>query len=222
MLGRRQQLEVLRRCEERLRRDRVDALEFLAGGPQTLAARRILQDEPTRLPSAGRNGAGERGSPGSSIAESSRREPGVDPARRDEADGTVRAEVRRRRRRLARAGRALRSTSSRLTGGSRPRGGSAGGGDLAELLLRAYDDAAAACGRDLRGIGLSAALERLERSVGVIDRIGSSLAVRIAPAYHALRRRELELAAGTLPPGRRAAAREASPQAPSQRGPRDG
>ncbi|ASO20260.1 hypothetical protein AHOG_13085 [Actinoalloteichus hoggarensis] len=180
MIGRRQQLEVLRRCEERLRQDRVGAMERLSGRGGTAGR------------GAGTTGARGIRTAGSVIAGLVRRDPETVAG----SDRAAEAEVRRRRRRLAKAGRALRSASPPSAGRGRPSGEPSGGGELAQLLLRAYDDVAAACGRDLPGTGLAAALDRLDRAVDVIDRIGSAMAVRVAPAYHALRRRELELAAG--------------------------
>jgi len=71
-------------------------------------------------------------------------------------------------------------------------------GDLAKLMLRAYNAEADNSIRALRAGNVKAAKTRLERSRQAIARYGSLMQMHISDAYHALRLEEIELTADFL------------------------
>lgn len=66
-------------------------------------------------------------------------------------------------------------------------------GDLAKLMLRAYNAEADNAMRTMRAGNLQAAVRRLESSAETIARLASMMEIRINPDYHSLRVRELEM-----------------------------
>ncbi|ADB53986.1 DUF4041 domain-containing protein [Conexibacter woesei] len=70
--------------------------------------------------------------------------------------------------------------------------------EFSKLMLRAYNAEADNCVRALRAGNVVTAKRRLESSVTAIARLGTMMEMRINPAYHALRLRELELTADYL------------------------
>ncbi|MEV7549180.1 DUF4041 domain-containing protein [Amycolatopsis sp. NPDC089917] len=71
-------------------------------------------------------------------------------------------------------------------------------GDLSKLMLRAYNAEAENCVRVLRAGNLPSAIKRLETAVRTIEKLGAMASIRISPAYHQTRVRELELTADYL------------------------
>ncbi|UOZ11297.1 DUF4041 domain-containing protein [Amycolatopsis sp. WQ 127309] len=71
-------------------------------------------------------------------------------------------------------------------------------GDLSKLMLRAYSAEAENCVRVLKAGNLPSAVKRLETAVRTIEKLGTMASIRISPAYHAMRVRELELTADYL------------------------
>ncbi|ASO18537.1 hypothetical protein FHR81_002945 [Actinoalloteichus hoggarensis] len=71
-------------------------------------------------------------------------------------------------------------------------------GELSKLMLRAYNAEAENCVRVLKAGNLASAVKRLETAVRTIEKLGAMAAIRINPAYHATRIRELELTADYL------------------------
>lgn len=71
-------------------------------------------------------------------------------------------------------------------------------GDLSKLMLRAYNAEAENCVRVLKAGNLASAVKRLETAVRTIEKLGVMASIRISPAYHATRLRELELTADYL------------------------
>ncbi|GIG29574.1 DUF4041 domain-containing protein [Cellulomonas marina] len=63
------------------------------------------------------------------------------------------------------------------------------------LMLRAYNGEADALVRGLKPHALVRSVERLEKTATAIEKLGRSMSIRIAPAYHRLRIQELELTA---------------------------
>jgi len=70
--------------------------------------------------------------------------------------------------------------------------------DMSKLLLRAYNAEAENCVKAVRAGNLSVAQKRLSTVADQIARQGTMIDLRIAPRYHSLRLRELELAARHL------------------------
>ena len=68
-------------------------------------------------------------------------------------------------------------------------------GDLAKLMLRAYNAEAENCVRTVRAGNLQAAQRRLTNAAKAIERYASMMELRISPAYHEVRLRELSLTA---------------------------
>ncbi len=67
--------------------------------------------------------------------------------------------------------------------------------DLGKLMLRAYNAEADICVRTLRPGNSITATQRLEKAAAAIERLGSMMEMRIAPAYRRLRIEEIELTA---------------------------
>ena len=70
--------------------------------------------------------------------------------------------------------------------------------DFSKLLLRAYNAEADNLVRTMRPYRLASAIERLGKTVETIARLGKTMDIRISPAYHQVRIRELELTADYL------------------------
>ncbi|GAB2518678.1 DUF4041 domain-containing protein [Nocardia heshunensis] len=66
------------------------------------------------------------------------------------------------------------------------------------LMLRAYNAEVDNLVRDLKPWKLPTALERLDKIATALERFGQTMKLRIAPQYHGLRRRELEMTADHL------------------------
>lgn len=67
--------------------------------------------------------------------------------------------------------------------------------DYAKLMLRAYNAEADNMVRALKPYKLDAAIDRMNKVVTTIERLGKTMSIRVAPSYHALRMKELELTA---------------------------
>ncbi|WP_338760246.1 DUF4041 domain-containing protein [Nocardia vulneris] len=67
--------------------------------------------------------------------------------------------------------------------------------DLSKLMLRAYNSEAENCVRTIRAGNLDTAKRRLDKAAKDIEKFGAAMQMRMAPEYHALRIRELELTA---------------------------
>ncbi|GLY71331.1 DUF4041 domain-containing protein [Amycolatopsis taiwanensis] len=65
--------------------------------------------------------------------------------------------------------------------------------DLSKLMLRAYNAEADNCVRSVRAGTVASAKHRLDRSVESIAKLGKMMEMRVAPDYHRLRLREIEL-----------------------------
>ncbi|MGH3500012.1 MAG: DUF4041 domain-containing protein [Nocardioidaceae bacterium] len=71
-------------------------------------------------------------------------------------------------------------------------------GDLSKLMLRAYNAEAENCVRVLKAETLAPAIQRMEKSVRIVERLGAMISLQINPQYHARRVAELELTADYL------------------------
>jgi uncharacterized coiled-coil protein SlyX len=71
-------------------------------------------------------------------------------------------------------------------------------GDLAKLMLRAYNAEAENCVRTIRAGNLITATRRLDKAAADIEKHGAIMQMRIAAPYHVLRTQELELTADYL------------------------
>ena len=67
--------------------------------------------------------------------------------------------------------------------------------DFSKLMLRAYNAEADNLSRGMKPYKLKAAIDRLDKVAFAIERLGKTMSIRVAPAYHRLRVNELELAA---------------------------
>jgi hypothetical protein len=67
--------------------------------------------------------------------------------------------------------------------------------DFSKLMLRAYNAEADNLSRGMKPYKLATAIDRLEKVAVTIERLGKTMAIRVAPDYHRLRIMELELAA---------------------------
>ncbi|MFE3542899.1 DUF4041 domain-containing protein [Nocardia sp. NPDC059177] len=70
--------------------------------------------------------------------------------------------------------------------------------EYSKLMLRAYNAEADNLVRALKPYKLRSALERLDKIALTLERFGATMSLRVAPAYHHLRRYELELTADHL------------------------
>lgn len=70
--------------------------------------------------------------------------------------------------------------------------------DISKLMLRAYNAEADNLVRGLKPYRLQASKDRLDKVAFTIEKLGSSMSIRVSPAYHLLRFRELELTADYL------------------------
>lgn len=65
--------------------------------------------------------------------------------------------------------------------------------DFAKLMLRAYNAEADNCVRSVRAGTVASARQRLDRAVESIAKLGKMMEMRVAPEYHLIRLREIEL-----------------------------
>jgi uncharacterized protein DUF4041/Meiotically Up-regulated Gene 113 (MUG113) protein len=65
--------------------------------------------------------------------------------------------------------------------------------DFSKLMLRAYNAEADNCVRSVRAGTVASAKQRLDRSVESIAKLGKMMDMRVAPEYHLVRLREIEL-----------------------------
>jgi hypothetical protein len=100
-------------------------------------------------------------------------------------------------REMVTSGRAARGATDWYVNGSSTRGREMAR-DFSALMLRAYNAAADAALLSLRTENLDTAIARLSRAHREVDRLGTSVNVRIADAYHKLRLEELEVTAAQL------------------------
>jgi hypothetical protein len=70
--------------------------------------------------------------------------------------------------------------------------------EYSKLVLRAYNAEADNLVRAMKPYRLQTSLDRLEKVALTIERLGRTMSIRISPAYHQLRRLELELTADYL------------------------
>ncbi|WP_228000728.1 DUF4041 domain-containing protein [Nocardia australiensis] len=70
--------------------------------------------------------------------------------------------------------------------------------EYSKLMLRAYNAEADNLVRGLKPYKLRTALERLDKIAFTIERLGKTMQLRVAPEYHRLRYRELEVTAAHL------------------------
>ena len=91
-------------------------------------------------------------------------------------------------------GGAIRATTSWTVNGSVTQG-RAMVRDISKLMLRAYNAEADNLARGLKPYKLDTAIERLEKVVSTIERLGKSMDITVSTAYHRLRVKELELTA---------------------------
>ncbi|WP_082032303.1 DUF4041 domain-containing protein [Nocardia vulneris] len=70
--------------------------------------------------------------------------------------------------------------------------------EYSTLMLRAYNAEADNLVRSLKPYKLKSALDRLNKMVTAFEKLGRTMEVRVAPAYHQLRCRELEMTADYL------------------------
>lgn len=71
-------------------------------------------------------------------------------------------------------------------------------GDISKLMLRAYNAEADNQVRALKPYKLHSAKDRLEKVAFTIEKLGTSMSIRVSPEYHRLRLRELDLTADYL------------------------
>jgi hypothetical protein len=67
--------------------------------------------------------------------------------------------------------------------------------DFSKLMLRAYNAEADNLSRGMKPYKLATAVDRLDKVAVTIERLGKTMSIRVAPEYHRLRIKELELAA---------------------------
>jgi uncharacterized protein DUF4041/Meiotically Up-regulated Gene 113 (MUG113) protein len=65
--------------------------------------------------------------------------------------------------------------------------------DFSKLMLRAYNAEADNCVRSVRAGTVASAKQRLDRSVESIAKLGKMMEMQVAPDYHSIRLREIEL-----------------------------
>lgn len=70
--------------------------------------------------------------------------------------------------------------------------------DFSKLMLRAYNAEADNLVRTMRPFKLSSSIDRLDKTVATIERLGRTMQIRISPAYHQVRIKELKLTADHL------------------------
>jgi Domain of unknown function (DUF4041)/T5orf172 domain len=70
--------------------------------------------------------------------------------------------------------------------------------DFSKLMLRAYNAEADNLVRGLKPYKLSSAIQRLEKVVQTIERLGKTMSIRVDPSFHRLRVKELEMTADYL------------------------
>lgn len=70
--------------------------------------------------------------------------------------------------------------------------------DFSKLMLRAYNAEADSCVRSLRAGSIQSALQRLDRCMDTVARLGAMMELAVSPEYHALRVEELEMTSDYL------------------------
>lgn len=93
-----------------------------------------------------------------------------------------------------RSGGAITATTNWQVNGSSAQGRKMVG-DFSKLMLRAYNAEADNLVRGMRPYKLSTAIDRLDKVAFTIERLGKTMDIRVAPEYHRLRVREMELTA---------------------------
>ncbi|WP_346433727.1 DUF4041 domain-containing protein [Nonomuraea composti] len=107
------------------------------------------------------------------------------------------AEVKARIKEMAREGRAVVGSTGWRVNGSEVEGRRMVR-DFSKLMLRAYNAEADNCVRTMRPYKLQSAIERLEKVVDTIVRLGRTMDIHVHPEYHRTRIHELELTADHL------------------------
>ncbi|TDE60449.1 DUF4041 domain-containing protein [Nonomuraea mesophila] len=107
------------------------------------------------------------------------------------------AQVRARIKEMAKEGRAVVGATGRQANGSAAEGRKMAR-DFSTLMARAYNAEADNCVRTMRPYTLQSAIERLEKSVDTIVRLGRTMSIHVNPEYHRTRIYELQLTADHL------------------------
>jgi hypothetical protein len=107
------------------------------------------------------------------------------------------AQVRARIKEMAREGRVVVGTTGRQVSGSAAEGRKMVR-DFSKLMARAYNAEADNCVRTMRPYKLQSAIERLEKAVDTIVRLGRTMSIHVSPEYHRTRIYELQLTADYL------------------------
>ncbi|TDC04080.1 DUF4041 domain-containing protein [Nonomuraea longispora] len=107
------------------------------------------------------------------------------------------AQVKARIKEMAKEGRAVVGTTGRQVNGSAAEGRKMVR-DFSKLMARAYNAEADNCVRTMRPYKLQSAIERLEKAVDTIVRLGRTMSIHVNPEYHRTRIYELQLTADYL------------------------
>ncbi|RJL34283.1 DUF4041 domain-containing protein [Bailinhaonella thermotolerans] len=107
------------------------------------------------------------------------------------------AEVKTRIKAMARDGKAVLGSTSWQVNGSAAEGRRMVR-DFSKLMLRAYNAEADNCVRTMRPYKLQSAVDRLEKAVEMIVKLGKTMNIHVSGDYHRLRVYELELTADYL------------------------
>lgn len=107
------------------------------------------------------------------------------------------AKVKGRIKEMAKAGNAVVGATSWQVNGSAAAGRRMVR-DFSKLMLRAYNAEADNCVRTMRPYKLQSAIDRLEKAVEAIVRLGRTMDIHVHPEYHRTRIHELELTADHL------------------------
>ncbi|MGI5285828.1 DUF4041 domain-containing protein [Nonomuraea polychroma] len=107
------------------------------------------------------------------------------------------AKVKARIKEMAREGRAVVGATNWQVNGSTAEGRKMVR-DFSKLMLRAYNAEADNCVRTMRPYKLQSAIDRLEKAVDTIVKLGRTMHIHVHPEYHRTRIQELELTADYL------------------------
>ncbi|MEU6791139.1 DUF4041 domain-containing protein [Nonomuraea wenchangensis] len=107
------------------------------------------------------------------------------------------AQVKARIKEMAREGRAVVGATNWQVNGSAAEGRKMVR-DFSKLMLRAYNSEADNCVRTMRPYKLQSAIDRLEKAVETIVKLGRTMHIHVHPDYHRTRIYELELTADYL------------------------
>ncbi|AQZ67761.1 ATPase [[Actinomadura] parvosata subsp. kistnae] len=107
------------------------------------------------------------------------------------------AQVKARIKEMAREGRAVVGATNWQVNGSAAEGRKMVR-DFSKLMLRAYNAEADNCVRTMRPYKLQSAIDRLEKAVETIVKLGRTMHIHVHPDYHRTRIHELELTADYL------------------------